>query len=69
MAKILVDVDEAALAEASEILGTSTKKDTVNGALREVAAQIRRARAYEELRMLGKSGDFDILLDKKNYRQ
>ena len=32
--KVLIDIDEEALAEASALLGTTTKKDTVNAALR-----------------------------------
>ena len=38
MAKTLIDVDEQYLAAAQEALHTETKKDTVNAALREVAA-------------------------------
>jgi Arc/MetJ family transcription regulator len=42
--KTLVDIDDKLLRAASAILGTSTKKDTVNEALREVVAmQARRA--------------------------
>jgi Arc/MetJ family transcription regulator len=66
--KMLIDIDEEALAEAAAILGTTTKKDTVNTALRETAARIRRARALAELRVFGDAGYFDELLDKENYR-
>jgi Arc/MetJ family transcription regulator len=66
--KILVDVDDEALAEAAELYGTSTKKDTVNTALREAAERRRRLRAFERLRELGEEGRFDELLDKRNYR-
>jgi Arc/MetJ family transcription regulator len=38
MAKTLIDVNEEYLAAAQEVLHTETKKDTVNAALREVAA-------------------------------
>ena len=68
MTKILVDVDDEALAEAAEVLGTTTKKDTVNTALRETAARLRRARALEALVARGDAGQFDELLDKRNYR-
>ncbi len=44
MAKTLVDVDEQYLAAAREVLHTETKKDTVNAALREVAALAARRR-------------------------
>jgi Arc/MetJ family transcription regulator len=36
--KTLIDLDEELLAQAKEILQTSTKKDTVNAALAEVIA-------------------------------
>jgi len=47
MAKTLVDVDEDALKAAMEELGTATKKDTINAALREVAARRARLEAAE----------------------
>lgn len=68
MTKMLIDIDEDALAEAAEVLGTKTKKDTVNTALRESAAARRRAEAFDELSKLGETGYFDELLDKKSYR-
>jgi Arc/MetJ family transcription regulator len=69
MTKILVDVDDRALADAAELLGTKTKKDTVNTALREAVERLRRARALARLSELGESGAFDELLDKAAYRQ
>lgn len=69
MTKILVDVDDVALAEAAEVFGTKTKKDTVNAALREGAARLRRARALAELAARAEAGDFDELLDKSTYRR
>ncbi len=68
MSKILVDVDDVALAEAAEAFGTKTKKDTVNVALREGAARLRRARALAELGAHAEAGHFDGLLDKSTYR-
>jgi Arc/MetJ family transcription regulator len=50
--KTLVDIDDALLAEASRLLGTDTKKDTVNAALREVVARQRRSEAFAQLRGL-----------------
>lgn len=67
MTKMLIDVDDEALAEASELLGTRTKKDTVNTALRETAQHLRRARALARLAELGEAGASD-LLDKSTYR-
>lgn len=68
MAKVLIDVDEEALEAAAKILGTATKKDTVNTALREISARERRLAAFHELAKMAEAGDFDMLLDKENYR-
>ncbi len=46
MAKMLIDIDEELLADAAEVFGTKTKKDTVNAALRFVA---ERRRSVEEI--------------------
>jgi Arc/MetJ family transcription regulator len=48
--RITVDIDDEALAAAAAVLGTSTKVDTVNGALAEIAARPRRVAALERLR-------------------
>jgi Arc/MetJ family transcription regulator len=48
-----IDLDEEALAQAMAELGTTTKKDTVNLALREVAERRSRLRAFEKLMQLG----------------
>lgn len=45
MPKTVIDIDEEALARAAELLGTATKKDTVNAALRDVVARHARAAA------------------------
>lgn len=57
MAKTLIDVDETSLAAAQEALGTETKKDTVNAALRAVAALAARRR---DLQRLGSGGLPDL---------
>ncbi len=44
MAKTLIEIDDEYLVTAQEVLGTATKKDTVNAALREVAALAARRR-------------------------
>ena len=49
MAKTLVDVNEEYLAAAQEVLHTETKKDTINAALRTVAALAARRRDLERL--------------------
>nr|WP_228537325.1 type II toxin-antitoxin system VapB family antitoxin [Nocardia sp. XZ_19_231] len=64
----MIDVDDEALAEAQQLLGTSTKKETVNAALAEVAKRLKRVRALNSLAEMAEQGDFDVLLDKSNYR-
>lgn len=49
MTKTLIDIDDALLEAARGALGTATKKDTVNKALREVIAARERAEAAEAL--------------------
>jgi Arc/MetJ family transcription regulator len=68
MTKMLIDIDDDALAEASTLLGTTTKKDTVNCALRETSQRLRRANALARLAERGASGTFDELLDKSARR-
>lgn len=54
MSRTLLDVDDDALARAASVLGTSTKVDTVNHALRLVAARSGEPASRER---------FDDLLD------
>jgi Arc/MetJ family transcription regulator len=61
MAKTLIDIDEETLAAAQDALGTSTKKDTVNAALRAVAALAARRR---DLRRLVSGGLPDLADDQ-----
>jgi Arc/MetJ family transcription regulator len=49
MAKTLIDVNEEYLAAAQEVLHTKTKKDTINAALRTVAALAARRRDLQRL--------------------
>ncbi|NEW38714.1 type II toxin-antitoxin system VapB family antitoxin [Nocardia cyriacigeorgica] len=69
MSKLLIDVDDQALAEAQQLLGTTTKKDTVNAALAEIAQRLKRVKALNELTEMAEQGDFDMLLDKDEYRR
>lgn len=58
--KTMIDLDDAALAAAATELGTTTKRDTVNAALRLAAG--RRARLVEILdgpNFLGVGEDID----------
>ncbi|GGP74718.1 MULTISPECIES: type II toxin-antitoxin system VapB family antitoxin [Streptomyces] len=54
-----VDLDDEALAEAMRLMGTSTKKETVNGALRDYVARIKRLEAAEKLAARGEKGEFE----------
>lgn len=70
MVKTPVEIDEDALTTAAEVLGTKTKKDTVNAALREVGQRLERLRALAELGQMADRGDFDEFLgDKTAYRR
>lgn len=68
MTKKLIDIDEEALADAAELYGTDTMKDTVNTALAEATAVLRRRRALSRLRRRALAGQFDDLYDKDTYR-
>ena len=57
MPKTLVDIDPDLLAAAAAVLGTTTKKDTVNAALAEVA---RIAAAREHIDWLASGGLPDL---------
>ncbi|MEU6240441.1 type II toxin-antitoxin system VapB family antitoxin [Streptomyces sp. NPDC047024] len=69
MAKTLIDIDEQLLADAAIAFGTKTKKDTVTAALKEGVERKKRALALARLAASAEAGDFDILLDKANYRR
>jgi Arc/MetJ family transcription regulator len=64
-AKTPIEIDQEALAVAAEVLGTTTKKDTVNAALREVGQRLVRLRALARLGEMADRGDFDEFLDGK----
>lgn len=70
MSRTVIDLDDEALEAAAKELGTVTKRDTINTALREVTARYRRLRALEEARELAADGalDMNLLLDKRAYR-
>jgi hypothetical protein len=62
MTKTLVDVDDALLVRAMELLGTSTKKDTINRALQLVVDDEEGWKATQALIRRGESGYFSVLL-------
>jgi Arc/MetJ family transcription regulator len=59
MTKTLIDIDDDLLAKAAEILGTTTKKDTVNQAL----TRLVRIAAAERFIEFAREGGLDDLLD------
>jgi Arc/MetJ family transcription regulator len=71
MSRTVIDLDDDMLADVAQALGTRTKKDTVNAALREVLESRRRALALTKLREATADGAFDLALlaDKENYRR
>jgi Arc/MetJ family transcription regulator len=71
MSRTVIDLDDELVAEVARALGTRTKKDTVNTALREVLENRRRAVALTRLREAATEGafDLDLLDDKRNYRR
>jgi Arc/MetJ family transcription regulator len=71
VSRTVIDLDDDMLADVARALGTRTKKDTVNAALREVLENRRRALALTKLRQATADGAFDLALlaDKANYRR
>ncbi|MET8874281.1 type II toxin-antitoxin system VapB family antitoxin [Nocardia sp. NPDC004278] len=71
MARTVIDLDDQLLADVSKTLGTSTKKDTVHAALREVLENQRRVLALIRLQDAASDGafDLDLLEDKRKYRR
>jgi len=63
-----IEIDDEVLAEAAKFLGTTTDEETVNAALRELMERVRRMEAFERLREVAATGQFDELLDKKKFR-
>lgn len=57
MARTVIDIDDEALAAAAAELGTTTKVDTVNAALREIANRRLRLAFLEQ----AAAGAFDHL--------
>jgi Arc/MetJ family transcription regulator len=59
MARTVIDIDDEALAAAAAELGTTTKVDTVNAALREIVARKLRLEFLED----AASGSFRALAE------
>jgi Arc/MetJ family transcription regulator len=71
VARTVIDLDDELLASVARELGTTTKRDTVNAALRQVLETRRRALALTRLRDAATDGAFDlaVLQDKQHYRR
>ena len=62
MSKTHIDIDEDLLAQVARITGTTTKRETVEAALRATLRQDRRRAAVERLVARGHAGYFGALL-------
>ncbi|MGW0860072.1 type II toxin-antitoxin system VapB family antitoxin [Streptomyces sp. NPDC002690] len=71
MSRTVIDLDDQLLADVAQALGTGTKRETVNTALREVLDNRRRALALTRLRAAASEGAFDLdaFEDKREYRR
>ncbi|WP_434600367.1 type II toxin-antitoxin system VapB family antitoxin [Streptomyces sp. A5-4] len=54
-----IDLDDEALAEAMRLMGVTTKKETVNAALRDYVDRVKRLEAAEKLAARGERGEFE----------
>ncbi|MFF9410083.1 type II toxin-antitoxin system VapB family antitoxin [Streptomyces anandii] len=54
-----IDLDDETLAAAMRLMGVTTKKETVNRALREYVQRVERLKAAEALAERGARGEFD----------
>jgi Arc/MetJ family transcription regulator len=54
-----IDLNDEALAKAMGLMGTKTKKDTVNAALLDYVERMERLKAAERLFERGQRGEFD----------
>jgi Arc/MetJ family transcription regulator len=62
MTKTQIDIDDDLLAQAAEILGTKTKRETVEAALRATTARQARRRLGE---LIAASGQTPAELDRE----
>ena len=59
MSRTNIDIDDALMAEAMQATGQTTKKATVEEALRHIVQVQRQLEALESLRGIGWDGDLD----------
>ena len=60
-----IEIDDALMADAMVALGTATKRDTVEEALRRMVRSHQQLKAFEELRGIGWDGDLDDMRTSK----
>ncbi len=56
-----IDIDEDLLRKAMEATGKTTKRATVEEALRQIVQSSRQRQAFEALRGIGWEGDLDAM--------
>ncbi len=69
MTRTLIDTDDELLTRAQAVLGTGTKKDTVNAALAQVVALSARRQFLDEARRGGLAAAADEQLMDQAWRQ
>ena len=62
-----IDIDDELLAKAMEATGASTKKATVEEALRRLVQSHERRKAIAELRGIGWEGNLDEMREGRNF--
>lgn len=62
-----IDIDEELLTEAMEATGQTTKRATVEEALRQIVADYRGRRSLAEMKGLGWEGDLDAMREGRNF--
>ena len=60
-----IEIDDQLMAEAMAALGTSTKRDTVEEALRRMVRSTNQLKAFRELKGIGWDGDLDDMRTSK----
>ncbi|MEU0392005.1 type II toxin-antitoxin system VapB family antitoxin [Streptomyces sp. NPDC006208] len=64
-----VNLDDEILAEAMRLMGTKTKKDTINGALHEYVQRLKRLEAMQDLAERAERGEFDDAIEAYKARK
>ena len=62
-----IDIDDALMAEAMEATGLTTKKETVETALRQLVESHRRYEALKQLYGMGWEGNLDEMREGRDF--